>query len=414
VVGRRTPDWDEDGCLTLNVWTPRLPTDGSTLRELPVLVWFHGGAWTTGSGGWDWFDGRKLAAAGDIVVVTANHRLGPLGYLYLPEAGVENLGVQDQAAVLAWVQDNIAAFGGDPDNVTVGGQSAGAFAALYHAVAPATGSQVKQVIVESSPWGWQPQDPEQAIDHAGRFLKILGLEGSPDPLRALRAVPAEQFPTAYQRLAKDLDRPGSIMPPMFPVLGAFGLPEVWEQAVAGGGLGGKHLLTGTVRNEMSAYFTFDPRIQAITADQARSIVASQSDVGAERYDRAVAELPNATPSQVLTQVSTEILFRDGTLAMADQHAAAGNPTYVYQFDYTPTPDPAHLGAVHCCELPFLFDTFDAYPDSPMLGEPTPAARALARTFSHAAAVFTATGHPGTADEWPPYQPANPATIRHFA
>jgi para-nitrobenzyl esterase len=413
VTGPRMPDWDEDGCLTLNVWTPRLPADGRGPRELPVLVWFHGGGFTSGSGGWDWYDGRKLAAVGDIVVVTANYRLGPLGYLYLQEAGVENLGVQDQAAVLAWVKDNITAFGGDPGNLTVGGQSAGAFSALYLALSPATGPQVKQLITESGPWGWRPQDPREATDHAGRFLKILGLEGSLAPIRALRAVPAEQLLTAYQQLAKDLYRPGSITPPMYPVLGASGLPEVWERAVAGGGLGGKHLLTGTVRNEMSAFFTFDPRIQASTAAQARSITAGQTDAGAERYDRAAAQLPNATPSQILTQVGTEILFRDGTLAIADHHAAAGNPTYVYQFDYTPTPDPAHLGAAHCCELPFFFDTIDSYPDSPMLGEPTPAARALAHTFSHAAAAFTATGHLA-ADQWHPYQPGNPATIRHFA
>ena len=114
VMGRRVPDWDEDGCLTLNVWTPRLPGAGSAPGALPVLVWFHGGGFTSGSGGWDWYDGRNLAAAGPIVVVTANYRLGPLGYLYLPDLGIENLGTQDQAAVLAWVQRNISAFGGDP------------------------------------------------------------------------------------------------------------------------------------------------------------------------------------------------------------------------------------------------------------------------------------------------------------
>jgi para-nitrobenzyl esterase len=81
-VGRRAPDWNEDGCLCLNVWTPRLPGAPSG-RGLPVLVWFHGGGFTSGSGGWDWYDGRNLAAAGDIVVVTANYCIGPLGYLYL-------------------------------------------------------------------------------------------------------------------------------------------------------------------------------------------------------------------------------------------------------------------------------------------------------------------------------------------
>jgi para-nitrobenzyl esterase len=411
VMGRRTPDWHEDGSLSLNVWTPRGPAP----RPLPVLVWFHGGGFTSGSGGWDWYDGRNLAAAGHIVVVTANYRIGPLGYLYLPELGIENLGVQDQAAVLAWVRRNIAAFGGDPGALTVGGQSAGAFSALYLALAPVTGPHINRVITQSGPWGLAPQPPGEAADHAQRFLKILGLDRGLDrglDPAALRAVPAEQLLAAYQQLAQAISRPGSVAPPMYPVLGASGIPEAWPHALAGGRLDGKPLLTGTTRDEMAAFFAFDPRIQAITADQASSIVAGQLDGGAERYDRT-ARLPDATPGDVLTKVETEIIFRDGTLAIADHHAAAGHPTYVYQFDYTPAEDPAHLGAPHCVELPFFFDTIDAYPDSPMLGAATAATRSLGHTFSHAVAGFVATGQPA-ADQWRRYEPANPATIRHFA
>jgi para-nitrobenzyl esterase len=416
-MGRRAPDWDEDGCLTLNVWTPRLPDTGSAPSARPVLVWFHGGGFTSGSGGWDWYDGRNLAAAGPMVVVTANYRLGPTGYLYLPDLGIENLGMQDQAAVLAWVRRNIAAFGGDPGAVTVGGQSAGAFSALYLALSPVTGPHVKRVITQSGPWGLPPQHPGEAADHARRFLAILGLDSSPD-LAALRAVPPGQLLAAYQQLARDISRPGSAAPPMYPVLGSFGLPEPWEQALAGGRLDGKPLLTGTTRDEMAAFFASDPRIQAITAGQASQIVAGQTAGGAGRFSRAAARRPDASPADVLTEVETEIIFRDGTLAIAGRHAGAGHPAYVYQFDYTPAPDPARLGAPHCAELPFFFDTLDAYPASPMLGEATAAARTLARTFSSAVASFAATGQPATgqpaADQWPPYQPADPATIRHFA
>jgi para-nitrobenzyl esterase len=411
VMGRRAPDWDEDGSLTLNVWTPGRPADGSAPSALPVLVWFHGGGFTSGSGGWDWYDGRNLAAAGDIVVVTANYRVGPLGYLYLPELGIENLGVQDQAAVLAWVSRNISAFGGDPGVLTVGGQSAGAFSALYHALSPVTGPYISRVITQSGPWSLAPQQPAEAADHAQGFLKILGLDRGPDPA-ALRAVPAEQLLAAYQQFARAISGLGSVAPPMYPVLGGFGIPEAWPQPLAGGRLDGKPLLTGTTRDEMAAFFAFDPRIQAITADQASSIVAGQIDGGAERYRRTAASLPDATPGDVLTKVETEIVFRDGTLAIADHHAAAGHPAYVYQFDYTPAGDPAHLGAPHCVELPFFFDTLDAYPGSPMLGEATAAARSLGRTFSRAVAAFVATGRPA-ADQWRRYEPANPATIRHF-
>jgi para-nitrobenzyl esterase len=410
-MGRRIPDWDEDGCLTLNVWTPRLPAAGSAQNALPVLVWFHGGGFTSGSGGWDWYDGRNLAAAGPVVVVTANYRLGPLGYLYLPELGVENLGTQDQAAVLAWVRRNISAFGGDPGTITAGGQSAGAFSALYLALSPVTGPHITRVITQSGPWGLPPQDPGEAAGHARRFLAILGLDGSPD-LAALRAVPAGELLTAYQQLARDTARPGSAAPPMYPVLGGPGLPAAWPQALAAGHLDGKPLLTGTTRDEMAAFFASDPRIQAITASQASQIASTQAG-GAGRFSRAAARRPHASPADVLTEVETEIVFRDGTLAIAGHHAGTGHPAYVYQFDYTPAPDPAHLGAAHCAELPFFFDTLDAYPASPMLGQPTAAARALGRTFSRAVAAFAAAGEPAD-DQWSPYQPADPATVRHFA
>ncbi|MEV7927192.1 carboxylesterase family protein [Kitasatospora sp. NPDC088779] len=415
VMGPRTPDWDEDGCLTLNVWTPRPPADGSAPGALPVLVWFHGGGFTSGSGGWDWYDGRHLAAAGRAVVVTANYRLGPLGYLYLPDLGIENLGVQDQAAVLAWVRRNIAAFGGDPGSLTVGGQSAGAFSALYLAVSPTTGPLVNRVIAQSGPFGLAPQDPEEASDHARRFLDILGIlgpGGTRDRGAALRAVPADRLLAAYQRLSREAARPGNVAPPMYPVLGASGIPATWQQALVDGRLDGKGLLTGTTRNEMASFFALAPRIREITADRARSIAAGQADGGDERYDRIAARRPNATPADILTEFETGLVFRDDTLAIADRHAAAGNPTYVYRFDHVPVPDPAGLGAAHCVELPFFFDTFDAYPDSPMLGEATAAVRSLGGTFSRAIAAFVATGRPA-ADQWHPYEPADPETVRHF-
>jgi para-nitrobenzyl esterase len=412
-MGRRTPDWNEDGSLTLNIWTPALLGAGSSGRAVPVLVWFHGGGFTSGSGGWDWYDGRNLAAAGDIVVVTANYRVGSLGYLYLPELGVENLGTRDQDAVLAWVKRNIGGFGGDPDEITVGGQSAGAFSATYLAVAPASAPLIKRVITQSAPIGLPPQDAEEAAGHTRRFVEILGLSGSLDLLAGLRAVPAGRLLGAYGQLAGELSRPGNAAPPMYPVLGAAGMPLTWQQALAAGRLDGKQLLTGTTANEMTAFFAFDPRVRAITADQARAIVAGQVDGGAGRYDQAAARLPNAASSDVLTEVVTWLLFRDATLAIADHQAAAGYATYVYQFDYVPAGDPAHLGAPHCGELPFFFDNIDAYPDSAMLGTPTAEVRRLAGTFSRAVAAFVAAGRPAD-NRWQPYEPGNPATIRHFA
>ena len=380
VMGARTPDWNEDGCLNLNVWTPQLDEVRKNERLSPVLLWFHGGGFTSGSGGWDWYDGRNLAAAGDIVVVTANYRLGPLGYLYLPELGVENLGVQDQIAALEWIERNIASFGGDPARITVGGQSAGAFSSFYLAASPVTGPRIQRVIMQSSPFGLPPQDPDVAAEHARRYVDILGLTGGLDLLEALRRVPAERVLSAYGQLAGELARPGNVSPPMYPVLGAPGIPAAWQQALAAGRLDGKQVLTGTTKDEMTAFLAFSPA--------------------------------GTTPSAELIEAETELIFRDGTLAVADHQAAAGHATYVYQFDYAPADDPAHLGATHCAELPFFFNTIDAYPGSPMLGEPTGAARDLADTYSHAAASFVATGR-AAADGWETYQSGDSESIRHF-
>ncbi|MGW0095214.1 carboxylesterase/lipase family protein [Streptomyces sp. NPDC003328] len=409
IMGHRKPYWSEDDSLTLNVWTPRSALEDKSPR--PVLVWFHGGGFTSGSGGWDWYDGARLAETGNVVVVTANYRLGPLGYLQLPQIGADNLGVRDQGAVLRWVRDNVAAFGGDPHAVTVGGQSAGAYSALYLALDPATSSMVDRLLLQSGPWGLAPQDPEQAAEAAEEYLKLLGVEGSADPGAALRSLPVQQLLSTYAELGARLARPGNAAPPMYPVLGGAGFPSSWQQALSDGRLQGKDLLIGTARNEMTAFFAFDSRVQSLTQQGALDLLAERlgSDAPAV-YRQYATKLPHGTPAEVFTALHTDALFRNDALRIADHHAANVNGTYVYQFDYRPAGDPDHLGATHCVDLPFLFMTFDSYPDSPMLGEPGDGQRALGLDFATAVAAFVATG---AASDWPAYTPGADAGIRHF-
>ncbi|MDV9174734.1 carboxylesterase family protein [Streptomyces sp. W16] len=409
VMGPRVPDWNEDGSLTVNVHAPLRAFDDNTAR--PVLVWWHGGGFTSGSGGWDWYDGGRLAALGDFVVVTANYRVGPLGYLYLPEIGAANLGPQDQAAVLDWVRDNIASFGGDPGRVTVGGQSAGAYSALSLALDPRTSGLVHRVLLQSGPFGLDPQDPQHAAENAQAYLRLLDVPGGADAGKALRALPAEQLLSAYGRLAGQLARPGNAAPPMYPVLGGPGVPRDLPRALTDGALEGKALLIGTTRDEATAFTAFDPHIQNLTYDGALEILSGQLGERAhDVYRRHAARLEQPTPARVFTAVQTDELFRDGSLRIADHHAAGGNATYVYEFDHEPAEDEHALGATHCGELPFFFNTFDAYPDSPMLGRPTDAAQALGRTFATAVAEFVTTG---SVHDWLPYAPATAARVRHF-
>ncbi|MFG2126052.1 carboxylesterase family protein [Streptomyces sp. NPDC048710] len=339
----------------------------------------------------DWYDGGKLAALGDIVVVTANYRVGPLGYLYLPEIGAANLGPQDQAAVLRWVRDNVASFGGDPRNVTVGGQSAAAYSALSLALDPQTTGLV-------------------TAENAEAYLRLLDAPAGADTAKALRALSVEQLLSAYGRLAGLLARPGNAAPPMYPVLGGPGLPCAWQRALADGALEDKALLIGTTRDEATAFFAFDPRMQRLTSVGALDILTGQMGEQAhEVYQRHAARLPQATPAQIFTAVQTGELFRNGSLQIADHHAVGGNATYLYQFDYQPAEDEHALGATHCVELPFLLNTFDAYPHSPMLGTPTDVERALGRTFATAVAEFVTTG---SVYGWPPSAPTTTTRIRY--
>ncbi|WP_372411102.1 carboxylesterase/lipase family protein [Streptomyces luteireticuli] len=425
VMGARPPDWDEDGCLNLNVWTPLTALAGTgagagAAEPRPVLVWFHGGGWSSGSGGWDWYDGGRLAALGGIVVVTANYRIGPLGYLHLPSIGADNLGPQDQGAVLRWVRDNIAAFGGDPGLVTVGGQSAGAYSSLHLAIDPGTSGLVRRMIVQSGPLGLAPQDPVDADGSAAAYLRVLGVDRADDPGRALRALSIEELLDAYQRLAAVLDRPpGDIAPPMWPVLGHPGTPRTWQQAVADGALDGKDVLIGTVADEMTAFLAFDPRMRDLTRDGALGLLAGLTGrLGPDApaaYERYEAERPGAAPDRVYTDLATDRVFRDGGTRIAAHRAAQGAASYLYRFTRRPDPDEHGLRATHCCELPFLFGTFETYPDAPMLGPVGDRDRTLGRAFGGALAAFVATGSPngdGLA-QWRPYGPGPDTNVMCF-
>ncbi|MGW7657991.1 carboxylesterase family protein, partial [Streptomyces tendae] len=157
---------------------------------------------------------------------------------------------------------------------------------------------------------------------------------------------------------------------MYPVLGGAGIPRAWQHAVWDGALEGKPLLIGTAQEEMTAFFAFEPRIQSLTREGAIDLLTSQFGREApEVHQRYADRLPHATPAQVFTALHTDEVFRDGALRLADHHAAGGNATYVYQFDYRPAEDPDRLGATHCGELPFLFGRFDSYPDSRWWGSP---------------------------------------------
>ena len=371
VMGPSPMDWSEHDCLNLNIWAPEAALTDGRLR--PVLFWIHGGGWTSGSGGWDWYDGGRLAAGGDIVVVTINYRLSALGYLWLPEIGAGNIGARDQGAALQWVYDNIAAFGGDPNNVTVGGQSAGAYSALSLALDPATRPLVRKVLAQSGPWTVAGQEPSAAMAAAGDYLDLLGITHN-DVLSALQDVPVVDLLTAYHALPRHPQRPTDPAPPMYPVRGGAGLPRNLMESLDLDGLCSTPLLIGRTENEMAA---FTPGI----ADP-------------EDADDA-----------------TRVELDDGIVRIAETCAAQGHPAYVYRFARRSS-STAALGSTHCAELPFLFDNLEAYEGAPMTGPADESDHELAHEFSSMIARFVRSGVPD-GRRWAPYRPSDGRYVRRY-
>ena len=227
LTGSPSLDQAEDNCLTINIWTP-----GVTGTPRAVLVWIHGSGWLSGGSAWSGYHGRNLAAAEDIVVVTLNYRLGPLGFLRVPGVAEGNMGFLDAAAALRWVRYNIAGFGGDPDRVTVAGQSGGAVTSVALLTSPLASGLFHRVFAQSGPIGVPMPSPSEAEQTGDEYLHFLGLTAS--TAHRLRDVPAAQLITAYQQLVAGSGRRriGAPAPPMQPIAGGPGLPTQVLSALA--------------------------------------------------------------------------------------------------------------------------------------------------------------------------------------
>lgn len=247
--GGTTPVYDED-CLYLNVWSPAVAEETGAL---PVMMWIHGGTFVTGAGSQPMFEGSKLAVSGNVVVVTVNYRLGPLGFLHLSPLGGglgSNLGLLDQIAALEWVQQNIAAFGGDPARVTVFGESAGSMSIAALLAMPAAKGLFARAIMESG--AAQTLNGEQGGQIAAALLAELGLQPGSDT-QLLHKLPAGEIMEAAGRMAYKLS--GDSMNMFFqPVVEPGTLPVEPVQAIAAGAASGIPVLIGTNLHEGNLFF----------------------------------------------------------------------------------------------------------------------------------------------------------------
>jgi para-nitrobenzyl esterase len=386
--------------LTVNVWTP------ATGARLPVMVFAHGGGFVAGSTRGDLFDGSGFARDG-VVLVTVNYRLGIPGFLHLP--GVpDNRGLLDVIAALRWVRDNIAAFGGDPNRVTLFGQSAGATITGAILAAPEARGLVHRAITQSGS-GLGAFTPEQAARVTRAAAAVLGTEPStagfadiPDQ-RLIQVVP--ELSGLDLRTETHTD----------PLLGLSPFSLVLDQqpadAVAAGHGADVDLLVGTNEEEANLYLAPFGNLSASTAADAEDTAARSHPEPARLIDAYRRSRPQASPGELRSAIMGDALFGAGSRALAQAHArhqAAG--TYAYSFAWRSPALDGELGAAHTVELPFVFDVVTGLPGlhgpTALLGPGEPPADLATRV--HAAWVnFARTGDPG----WERYDTRHRATMR---
>jgi para-nitrobenzyl esterase len=356
-MGDFTRPQDED-CLTLTIWTPAL--DGA---RRPVLVWLHGGAYTTGAASLDWYDGSVLCREGDIVVVGVNYRLGALGFLHCPGVSDGNLGIDDQQAALIWVRDHIASFGGDPTCVTVCGQSAGGGSIAHLLVNPAARGLFRRAILQSAPLGEPPAAAQRAAQNGERFLGLLGLAAAPNALTHLRALPATEILAAQRQLILSAAKPGAGHLPFAPMLAEAMTQAAYLDAIADGAAG-KEVLIGGTREEMHGFFAADQTMTSLGGDRLVDLVtAATGDTSAiEPYRR---RRPQGTPMDWYADLLTDRRFLRPSWLLAAAIAKRGGKAWSYRFDWSP-PRSSFM-ACHCIEIPFVFGNWATqWPEAAML------------------------------------------------
>ncbi|MFD8013110.1 carboxylesterase/lipase family protein [Streptomyces sp. NPDC058955] len=387
------PAWspgDED-VLTVNVWTPA--PDGG---RLPVLVWFHGGAYTFGSSAQPDFDGTALARAG-LVVVTLNYRLGFEGFGLVPGAP-GNRGLLDQVAALRWIRENIAAFGGDPDDVTLAGQSSGGASVACLMVMEQARGLFRRAVVHSPAGIFYTRDiaestTREIAEAAGRPATAAGL-ASATPQELVAAV--DRVVEAYRRDPDSGSR--HYDPSLFaPVLDGGTLPADPLAALAAGAAREVDLLVCHTTEE---YWLLDAvdSCAKLTTDAQLARFAADFGLPEELVPGYRAAMPHAPVRDVHLAVFGDLLFGEFAHRLAESHAAAGGRAYLSRFDRRRGgADGATVRAWHCADIPFAFGNH-ADPRLSFLigGAPTPEDHALAGRMVRAWADFARTGDPGWA------------------
>jgi para-nitrobenzyl esterase len=387
-----------EDCLFLNLWTPALDR-----KARPVMVWFHGGGFNYGSGNWAVYDGHNLAKNHDVVLVSITHRLNAFGYLYLGEAGGDpasgNAGMLDLVAALQWVRDNIAAFGGDPGNVTVFGQSGGGAKVATTLAMPSANGLRHKGIVESGA-ALRSADKAVAAEQARRLMRELGAAD----LASLRQVPVATILAAVRAQGPAGLRWGPVMDgvaitghPFDPVANPVGRQVP--------------VMVGCTADEQTLYNVgFDWWGKQSDADAVTRLRAQYGPLAEPLYAAAKARYPDDSPSYRYVDVTSKAAFVSSA-ALAERKSAQSAPVYMYVWEWRAPVDGGMMRAPHTMEIPFAFDNVDK---GPILLGTAPATHRLGRQASGAWAAFARTGNPNVAGSglpsWPRYDARTRATM----
>lgn len=401
LTGRTRAEYSED-CLYLNIWSPAADN-----QHRPVVVWIHGGAFVTGAGSVPWYNGVSFAEQGDVVVVTINYRLGIFGFLHLAEYGGEdfatsgNCGILDQVAALQWVQENIAAFGGDPNNVTIFGESAGSMSVAvllglsYHQ--PLFHKAILQSGVANN-----LRKPAEAYVVTTQVLSKLSLSKH-EAVAGLQAVPMEQlldlafaFPSATGAR------------PFAPLIDGVLVQQSPLDAVGNGSARHIPLLLGTNKDEMTLFTMFDRSWtsldeEGIKARCAKMVGSHVWQTVAEYYSNLDGEF---SPLERWTKFLTTAVFGMGTIRLAEKQLSQKAPVWLYRFDWpTPIRDGA-LQACHALEIPFVWNNL-AQPGVIPFTSDSAQRQPIADQMHAAWIAFAHTGSPSVPSlEWPAYDLKN--------
>jgi para-nitrobenzyl esterase len=408
--GRRGMPPDGEDCLVLNVFTPAM-TNG---RRRPVMVWLHGGGFSSGTGSSAILEGSNLARTGDAVVVTINHRLNVFGFTYLSEAGGPDFalsgaaGMLDIVAALEWVRDNIDRFGGDPNLVTIFGQSGGGRKVATLMAMPSAKGLFHRAIVESGAV-LRLTTQEDAVRTTGLLLAELGLQKH--QIRELQDVPMAKLLAADAAIASKVPRREPGQTANSPTIDGRAIPgHPWDPA-APALSAGIPLMIGYARTEETLYDR--PTPETLALDEAGLRKRAAARLGGDPalvIDAFRKAHPEATPWDLWILIATD--HPRGTYAreMAKRKAVqAAAPAYLYRFDWETPEGGGHMRSPHTVEIPFVFNNIKIA--GPLISK-MPEAFALANRVSASWVAFARTGNPNVAGlpKWPAYSAAARGTM----